>query len=106
MASLVAYEVGAAALVCLGYPFNSLSKPSHLSAAHLETIATPTLILQGEKDPSGTRDEVADYSLSKAITTHWWLDCNHDLGPRKKSGRTHAQNLVEAINRLTGFLLS
>ena len=33
---------------------------------HLKSIRTPTLIVQGERDPFGTRDEVARYKLSKA----------------------------------------
>ena len=104
MASLIADEVGAAALFCLGYPFHPPGKPERLRTEHLETIATPTLILQGERDPFGTRDEVAGYSLSKAITPHWMPDGNHDLAPRKKSGRTLDENLAEAIDRITGFL--
>ena len=35
---------------------------------------TPTLILQGERDALGNREDVAGYDLSKAITVHWLGD--------------------------------
>ncbi len=55
MASLVADEAGVAGLVCLGYPFHPVGKPAQLRITHLMTIKTPTLIVQGERDPFGTR---------------------------------------------------
>jgi hypothetical protein len=50
-ASLVANEAGVAGLVCLGYPFHLVGKPGKLRVEHLKTIKTPTLIVQGERDP-------------------------------------------------------
>ncbi len=79
MASMVADEVGAAGLVCLGYPFHPPGKPEKLRTAHLESLKTPALIVQGTNDAFGTRDDVAGYALSKAITLHWVEGGNHDL---------------------------
>src|SRR5262249_28043115 len=67
MASLVADEAAVRGLVCLGYPFHPVGKPDQLRVAHLANLATPTLIVQGTRDPFGTRDEVAGYRLSSAI---------------------------------------
>src|ERR1700675_4918447 len=58
IASLVADEAGVSGLVCLGYPFHPVGKPDKLRVEHLRTIKTPTLILQGERDPFGSREEV------------------------------------------------
>ena len=58
IASLVADESHVAGLVALGYPFHPVGKPDRLRTEHLAEIMTPTLILQGERDPFGTRDEV------------------------------------------------
>ena len=55
IASLVADEVGARGLVCLGYPFHPVGKPTQLRTAHLAALRTPTLILQGTRDPFGTQ---------------------------------------------------
>src|SRR5690606_10507373 len=59
MASRVADELGVRALVCLGYPFHPPGAPERLRTAHLATLRTPTLIVQGTRDRVGTREEVA-----------------------------------------------
>ena len=98
VASMVADEQFAAGrvagLLCLGYPFHPVDKPTQLRTAHLEKLKTPTLIVQGTRDPFGTRDEVAAYTLSKAIKLLWLEDGDHDLRPRKAlSGFSMADHL-------------
>ena len=84
-----------AGLLCLGYPFHPVDKPRQLRTAHLATLRTPTLIVQGTRDPFGTRDEVATYRLSRAIEILWLEDGDHDLKPRKAvSGHTAAEHLA------------
>ena len=104
IASLVADECAAQALICYAYPFHPLGRPDRLRTAHLETLRTPTLILQGERDPMGNRDEVAGYDLSPAITVHWIGDGDHGFRPRKRSGRTLEQNTAEAVQQTVAFL--
>ncbi|MCB9872487.1 MAG: alpha/beta hydrolase, partial [Planctomycetes bacterium] len=53
IASMVADELGARGLVCLGYPFHPPAHPNRLRTAHLLALRTPTLIVQGERDPFG-----------------------------------------------------
>jgi predicted alpha/beta-hydrolase family hydrolase len=107
IASMIADEVGAAGVVCLGYPFHPPGKPERLRTAHLETLQTPTLIVQGTRDRLGSEEEVASYSLSPSIELAWMGDGDHSFKPRKKSGRTLEENLeastdavVELIRRL------
>jgi len=104
VASMVADEEFAAGrirgLVCLGYPFHPMGKPEQLRTAHLADLATPTLICQGERDIMGSREEVAGYALSPAITVSWSPDGDHDLKPRKASGHTLAENLAAAADRI------
>jgi hypothetical protein len=90
-------------LVCLGYPFHPPEKPDQLRTAHLGELACPTLIVQGERDPFGTREEIAGYRLSKAIGVYWATDGDHDLKPRKSSGATHAGNLAAAADAIAAF---
>ena len=104
MASLVADEAGVRALVCLGYPFHPPGKPERLRTAHLEGLRTPALIVQGSRDPFGGREAVAGYALSGAIRLHWAEDGDHDLKPRKASGRSQAQNWAEAMDAIADFL--
>jgi uncharacterized protein len=104
MASLIAAEDGARALVCLGYPFHPPGRPDKLRTAHLEHLATPALVLQGERDPFGGRGEVAGYRLSPAIRIAWCPDGDHNLVPRKKSGRTAEENWDLAVEAIAEFL--
>ena len=104
IASMIADEVGAAGLICVGYPFHPPGKPDKLRTEHLETLMTPALILQGERDPFGRREEVGGYALSKSIEVEFLPDGDHDLKPRKASGRTRAANWAEAVDRMAEFV--
>jgi predicted alpha/beta-hydrolase family hydrolase len=106
IASLLADEAGVAGLVCLGYPFHPADRPDALRTAHLARLATPALIVQGTRDRLGNGDEVAGYSLSSAIRLHWIADGDHDLVPRKRSGRTPIQNWDEAVDAVARFALA
>lgn len=107
VASLIAEELHAAGriggLVCLGYPFHPPNRPDELRTAHLETLTCPTLIVQGERDPFGTRTEVEAMRLSPAIRFHWASDGDHDLGPRGGSGFTRNGNLAAAADAVAAF---
>jgi len=93
-----------AGLVCLGYPFHPPNTPERLRVAHLETLVCPTLIIQGERDPFGTRPEVEALTLPEAMRIHWAHDGDHDLGPRGGSGTTRRGNLEAAADAIAGFL--
>jgi len=106
IASRVADEADVAGLICLGYPFHPVGKRNQLRVEHLQTIKTPTLIVQGERDPFGHREEVAGYPLSSSVQVKWLEDGDHDFTPRKLSGRTEQQNLETAISEIVTFVLS
>ncbi|MEP2876956.1 alpha/beta family hydrolase [Nisaea sp.] len=104
MASLVADESGINGVICLGYPFHPPGKPDKLRTEHLKSIISPTLILQGERDPFGTRAEVESYQLSEAVTLEWVPDGNHDLSPRKAAGQTVETNMARTVTAAVTFL--
>ncbi|HEV8231899.1 MAG TPA: alpha/beta fold hydrolase [Thermoanaerobaculia bacterium] len=104
IASMVADEVGARGLVCLGYPFHPPGRPDRLRTKHLETLTTPALIVQGTRDPFGTPEEIEGYRLSDSIQIKWIENGDHSFKPRAASGRTEAQNLVEAVEAVREFL--
>lgn len=112
IASMVAddlYTSGrVAGLLCLGYPFHPVGKPDQLRTAHLAALQTPTLIVQGTRDPFGTKEEVSSYPLSRQIQTLWLEDGDHDFRPRKSvSGFTvvdHLRTLGEAVSRWANAL--
>jgi len=104
IASMVADEVGARGLVCLGYPFHPPGKPDRLRVAHLEPLRTPTLIVQGTRDALGNREEIDGYDLSSRIRIVFMEDGDHSFKPRVRSGRTLEQNLDEAVSAVAGFV--
>jgi len=106
MASMVADELGARALVCLGYPFHAPGRPEKPRVAHLAGLRTPALIVQGTRDPFGTHDDVAAYELSPSIEFHWVEGGDHDLAPRKAAGGRAAawEGAMDAVAAFLGRL--
>lgn len=98
VASMVADKLhdqrAVAGLVCVGYPFHPIGQPTKLRTAHLQPLRCPSLIVQGTRDPFGTREEVAGYGLSSAITLHWVENGDHDL---KGAGRGVMEGVVNTV---------
>jgi uncharacterized protein len=92
-------------LVCLGYPFHPPKQPQTWRTQHLIPMQCPTLIVQGERDPFGTRAEIEALALSPAIAFHWIGDGDHDFGPRGASGFTRKGNLANAADAVAAFIL-
>lgn len=103
VATLVADELGAAGCIVFGYPFHPPGQPARLRTAHLATLRTPTLLLQGERDAFGSRTEVGGYALSPAIAIEWFADGDHSLVPRRTSGHDAAVHLRTAIASAAAF---
>ena len=104
MASLIADEAGVAGLVCLGYPFHPPGRPEKTRTAHLESLRTPALIVQGTRDTLGNREDVGRYTLSDAIGLTWLEDGDHSFKPRKASGLTEAENWAAGIAAVADFM--
>ncbi|MDA1003982.1 MAG: dienelactone hydrolase family protein [Chloroflexi bacterium] len=105
IATMIADDAGVAGTACFGYPFHPLGRPAQTRTAHLESMRTPTLILQGERDGMGTRADVDGYRLAPAIQLHWLVDGDHSLKPRRASGRSERDNLDEAVAAASAFIL-
>lgn len=104
IASMVADEVEARALICFGYPFHPPGKPERLRTQHLENLRTPALFIQGTRDAFGSAEEVAAYSLSPKIHIQWIEAGDHSYKPPARSGRTEAANVSDAIAAAAAFL--
>lgn len=101
MASMVADELGVAGLLCYGYPFHPPGQPDRLRTEHLKSLATPALIVQGERDAFGSRDEVAGYKLSPAIRIFWIGGGDHSL---KRRAEAPAVTLETAVAEGARFI--
>ena len=102
MASMLAAETPGIAdgLVLLGYPFHPPGKPEKLRTDHLADIKMPTLLVQGERDTFGGTDLVNSLSLPSSFDIQWAIDGDHGFKPRKKSGRTEAENWDAALTAI------
>lgn len=104
MASLLAQEENIAAIACLGFPFHPPGKPEKYKAEHLATLEKPCLILQGERDTFGKKEEFVDFELSPKVQVHFLPDGDHSFKPRKHSGYTEAENIEQTIAQLSQFI--
>ncbi|MFZ4804658.1 MAG: alpha/beta family hydrolase [Synechococcus lacustris] len=101
VASLLVDELAASdgvrGCLCLGYPFHPPGKPLQLRTEHLAGLQTPTLILQGERDNFGRREEVDTYSLSPQLQLRWIPSGDHSFKPTRSSGLSEAENWATAV---------
>jgi predicted alpha/beta-hydrolase family hydrolase len=108
VASLVIDELSASdgvrGCLCLGYPFHPPGKPLQLRTEHMAALRTPTLILQGERDSFGARQEVEGYGLSPAVRLAWIPHGDHSFKPTRRSGLSEAENWATAVALSDGFL--
>lgn len=89
--------------ICLGYPFHPPGKPERLRTEHLQSLALPALILQGEHDPFGRPDEVAGYALSPAVEVIWIPQGDHSFKPTRSSGLSQGGNWALAVEHADRF---
>ena len=104
MASHLSEVDKVAAMACLGFPFHPPGKPEKYKGEHLAELQKPCLILQGERDTFGKREEFADFDLSDSIRVEFIPDGDHSFKPRKSSGYTAQQNIALTVEKLSAFI--
>ena len=104
MASMLLEESDALGCICMGYPFHPPSKPEKLRTEHLLSINKPILILQGERDTFGKRDEIETYKLSERVQVNYLPDGDHSFKPRKASGYSLEDNINQVIEHTATFI--
>jgi predicted alpha/beta-hydrolase family hydrolase len=94
--------------IALGYPFHPPGKPEKTRTEHLLTAEKPLLIIQGERDTFGNKNEIEsgqeNYALSSAIECVFLEDGDHSFKPRKASGKTQQEHIVKAAELTAGFI--
>jgi len=104
MATILASEKAYDGVVVLGYPFHALGKPEKVRVDHFQTLESPVLICQGDRDSMGSRSDTAQYRLPYNVIIDWYADGDHDLKPRNASGLTHEAHMERAIERVAEFI--
>ncbi|MEM5584439.1 alpha/beta family hydrolase [Roseibium sp. AS2] len=89
---------------CFGYPFHPDGKPeAEWRLAPLQDAKRPVLILQGDRDPFGSRAELEAVTMADHVRLAWLEDGNHDFGPRGKSPATLDGNITAAAEAAAVF---
>lgn len=104
MASLLSESPHIQGIACLGFPFHPPGKPEKFKGDHLAQINKPCLILQGERDTFGKKEECAEFHFSDAVELQFIPDGDHSFKPRKSSGHTQEGNIDLAIEHLVSFI--
>lgn len=99
-----ASQQGCPGVIVAGYPFHPPKAPDKLRLSHWADIHCPLLILQGERDPFGTREEVSGYLLTAQTQLEWLTDGDHDFKPRRASGLKHEFLIDEAATLAASFV--
>jgi uncharacterized protein len=94
-----------AGVVCFGYPLHPPGRPEQLRVAHLPSITTPLLIIQGERDAFGTPAELKVHldAMSADVRLHVIARADHSLTVR---GRNAAEMQAELAETAAGFMLA
>nr|WP_283103708.1 alpha/beta fold hydrolase [Shewanella gelidii] len=103
MAAILAADTTVDAVICLGYPF----APKPESEPRIEPIEqnhAPMLIVQGDRDKFGTRDQIRAWPIPSRVQFEWLNDGDHSFKPRKVSGATLAGNMSQAISACIQFI--
>ncbi len=91
-------------IFCLGYPFHPAKKPESLRLTPLLANKKPILIVQGERDSLGNKDEILSYQLPKSCQCEFLEDGDHSLKPRVKSGFTYEAHIQRAVKEIVRFV--
>ena len=94
-------------LVLLGYPLHPPGKPEQLRTAHLPAIRVPVLLVQGTRDPFGTRDEVEPIfrSLPTRVDFELVEQGDHGFAVPKATGFTASDIADRIAKRVAGWIL-
>ncbi len=93
-------------LVFLGYPLHPPGKPEKLRSAHLESITTPMLFVEGTRDPFcplATLEE-ARARLSAPTSVTIIVGGDHSFKVPKSSGRTTQQAWDEVVANVATWI--
>ena len=88
----------------LGYPFHPIGKPEKTRLEPLVQTQLPILIVQGDRDKLGNKQEILHYSLGQHCQVKFLSDGDHDLKPRVKSGFTHEGHINNACQYIKDFV--
>ena len=96
----IAEGLPAAAVILLSYPLHPPGKPERLRIEHFPELTVPTLFVNGDRDPFGTPDELAEHTpqIAGPVEVHWLEGQRHDPKP------TFDDEIVDVVRRFLDSL--
>jgi hypothetical protein len=93
-------------LVLLGYPLHPPGRPDQLRVAHLPDIQVPVLVVQGERDPFGSPDELRPHLAKVAgpVVVKVIERGDHSLAPPKGGARSADQVHSEIQDAIAAWI--
>lgn len=93
-------------LVLLGYPLHPPGRPDQLRTAHLPALRVPVLLVQGTRDPFGTREEVEPIfrALPTRVDFEFIEGGDHGFAVPRSRGLSETDVLESVCERVTGWL--
>jgi predicted alpha/beta-hydrolase family hydrolase len=93
-------------VVLLGYPLHPPGKPEQLRVAHLPDIRVPVLVVQGERDPFGSPDELRPHFAKVAgpVVVNVIERGDHSLAPPKGAARSADQVHSEIQDAIAAWM--
>ncbi|MBY0417554.1 MAG: alpha/beta fold hydrolase [Pararheinheimera sp.] len=88
--------------IAFGYPFHP-PKKDNWRTEHFASLSRPVLMLQGERDPFGSTDELVGKSWP-LIDLKWLQSGDHDFMPLKKSAVSQQQLIEQAAYLSRSFI--
>ncbi len=97
-----------AGVICLAFPLHPPGKPENSRIAELAGVAGPVLVIQGERDPFGSPDDVrvAAEQAGGAQPEIVAVPGAHSFAPRTKADRAGVERLKRTlVNTVADFVL-
>jgi predicted alpha/beta-hydrolase family hydrolase len=93
-------------LVLLGYPLHPPGKPDQLRTAHLPALRVPVLLVQGTRDPFGTRAEVEPVfrALPTRVDFEFVDGGDHGFAVPRSRGLSETDVLESVCERVASWL--
>ncbi len=99
ISTLLADELAVSKVICLGYPFQHPEigdEPARYR--HLESLRTPTLIIQGTADEYGGRDVITRYPVSGEV--EWcFIETDHNFDLAEAESQFVLQRIRDFIQK-------
>ena len=92
-------------IINFGFPFHAPGKTPGDRISHMKKFHQKMLILQGDRDTMGNKQEINKYNICKKnIQLSFMPDGDHSLRPRVKSGFTLEENIKMAAETCKMFM--